>query len=302
MPAAPPLVLACPAKVNLALSVGAPDAAHHGMHPIASWMVCLTLSDTVTLRRAERGGTTFDIGFDAAALPGAVVDWPLEKDLAYRAHALLEAHVGRPLPVRASIVKRIPAGAGLAGGSGNAAGMLVGLNRLFDLGLGIDTLTDLAGQLGSDVCFMVHGVSGRAAAMVTGFGDRIEPLDLSHPLHLVLVLPPFGCPTGAVYRAFDEMLAGQTRDVDLPRVRSLPAKAPLPQEAPFNDLAAAAMLAEPRLADLHRKLTDHFKLPFHVSGSGSTLFVVAPSAITAKALAHGITATQQVPAIATRTR
>jgi len=217
-----PLTLRAPAKVNLALSVGPPDA--RGMHPIASWMVAVEWGDDLTLRRAEAGGLTLDRRWADDAPHTPAIDWAVEADLAWRAHAALEAEAGRPLPVAAELVKRVPPGAGLGGGSGDAAAMLVGLRRLYGLPLSDADLKRVAGTLGSDIPFAVDAVLGRASAVVTGLGERIEPSPLAGPVHLVLVLPPLRCPTGAVYRAFDR--SAEHAAVDEPRVRALAAMRP----------------------------------------------------------------------------
>src|SRR5690606_1208618 len=134
-----------------------------GYHPLASWMVAVAFGDDMTLERldqpqdaSDEGGMDpkagsdaisspiFDIAYAADAPCPCPVDWPLAKDLAYRALKLVEEHLGRSLSMRCTLRKRIPTGAGLGGGSTNAAGMLVGLNRLFDLQIAPETLRQLA--------------------------------------------------------------------------------------------------------------------------------------------------------------
>lgn len=309
------LALACPAKVNLALSIGAPLA--NGYHPLASWMVAVHFADHLKLTRlavgpavptsfprgqAQTAGTTLAITFDPAApVPGAV-DWPLEKDLAYRAHQLLEERAGRTLPVHAELRKMIPTGAGLGGGSSDAAAMLVGVNRLFKLGLDTPTLRTLARKLGSDVGFLVGAIEGQPSALVAGLGESLAPLPLPEILHLVLVFPGFGCPTGEVYRAFDQFHASEKpRHADEPRVRALAARNTLGQDAPFNDLAEPACLARPALRGCVERVGAALEIPVHITGSGSTLFVLAPNAPAAKVLAQKVTAATGLAAVATRT-
>ena len=279
----------CPAKVNLALSIGSPGP--DGMHPLASWMVALNFGDHLALTVADAPSSHFDIAFaDDAPRPGEV-DWPLEKDLAYRAHRAMEPFVNRPLPMQATIRKRIPAGAGLGGGSANAAGMLVALCRLYDLSIDEPALTRLAATLGSDVAFAAGALLGRPSALVTGLGETLEDAPLREPLHLVLILPPFGCPTGPVYRAFDDRTTVPVC-ADADRVRALTRMSPLPQDAPFNDLAAPACDIRPELGDLLTTLHEKLALPVHV---------IAPSALTAKVLARKVAAETGLTAVATRT-
>jgi 4-diphosphocytidyl-2-C-methyl-D-erythritol kinase len=306
------LRVSCPAKVNLALSVGSPDAA--GMHPIASWMVAVNLCDQLTVEALPAPPGIFDIAFepadDAPDTVTPIVDWPLEKDLTCKAHALLQRRAGRELPIRLTLRKRIPAGAGLGGGSSNAARTLTALNQLFDLHLDQAELVALSRELGSDVAFGIASAHGTTSAVVTGLGERLEPAPRRQTIHLVLILPPFGCPTGPVYKAFDQLRgyaaagdAGRTKAAtpDDGRVRQLASLTTLPQDAPFNDLAEAACTVQPPLREIRQRLRAALNLPVHITGSGSTLFVIAPSALTAKALARKVAATTGLRAIATRT-
>ena len=294
------LVLACPAKINLALSVGAPDA--RGYHPIASWMVALTFADELSLTASDH--TTFDIAFTDTAPRVQPVDWPLENDLAVRAHRLMESHVGRPLPVRCRLRKRIPTGAGLGGGSSDAAAMLVGLNRCFTLNLTIDQLAALGHRLGSDIPFLVRAMDGEPSAVVSGIGDHIDPMPLPHPIHLVLVLPPLHSPTAAVYAAFDDLLGSRDARADHQRIAAL---ATTPRDLDpgelFNDLAEPAAHVTPGLADIQSRLTEQTHRPIHVTGSGAALFMVISSGRDATETAARLSDQNDadIKAIATRT-
>ncbi|MFA9476838.1 4-(cytidine 5'-diphospho)-2-C-methyl-D-erythritol kinase [Phycisphaerales bacterium AB-hyl4] len=292
------LVRHCPAKVNLALSVGPPRADR--LHPIASWMVALTFGDQLTLRRTNQPDSTWRIAFaDDAPVPQPI-DWPLERDLAYRAHRLLADHVGQPLTVDADLCKRIPAGAGLGGGSSDAAATLVGLNDLFNLNLTANDLTPLAATLGSDVAFLVAAMLGSPSAIVTGVGEHITPAPQPAPIDLVLILPPFTCPTGPVYAAFDEQhphdAALRSNDV-----QALPTQHPLPPDAPFNDLAAPACQVQPQLAEAIANLTDMLDQPVHVTGSGAAMFIIAHTPTHARDLAATLTRSTPLAPVATQT-
>lgn len=282
---------ACPAKVNLALSVGPRD--DRGMHPIASWVVAADFADTLKLERSGGGRSSFILRWADDAPRPQTIDWPLERDLAYRAHALLEQELGRTLPVRATLTKRVPTGAGLGGGSSNAAAMTGALNELFDLGMGRGDLVELSRRLGSDIAFFASGASG---ALVTGLGEHIEPLP-PRRLHLVLILPPLHCPTAAVYRAFDH----DEHALDEARVRALTGLDPLPPDALFNDLAEPAMTVEPKLAGVRRRVGHLLEQPVHVTGSGAALFLVAPDHPSAEAWADRIRGETTLPALAAQT-
>ncbi|MCW5764645.1 MAG: hypothetical protein KIT68_01550 [Phycisphaeraceae bacterium] len=285
------LTIHAPAKLNLALSVG-PPGPPQGYHPIASWFCCIDLLDDLSLRRLPAGAASVHAlaWADDAPRPSPI-DWPVERDLAVRAHRALEAHVGGALPLELRLVKRIPVGGGLGGGSSDAAAMLRAVDRLFDLGLNGGTLGRIGASLGSDVPFFLDVETPVEAparpALVEGLGERLTRVGpLPRGSCAVLVLPPFGCPTGQVYRAFDSAPAR----LDAERVRRLiGAASARPVDCSgelFNDLAEPACRVEPRLAELLGRLRAGLGVPVHVTGSGSTVFCLAKDPAGAAALAR----------------
>lgn len=270
-----------PAKVNLALAVAPPNPKPpegDGLHPIASWMAAVDLFDDVSAARLPEDRTSrYAIRWHARAPRPSTIDWSISKDLAVRAHLLLEETVGRRLPAAITVEKRIPVGAGLAGGSSDAAAALLAVNELFELGLSGDDLRTLAMKLGSDIAFFLTDPAEAAPrpAMVEGVGNRIERMPpvqtkTAGPA-LALVLPDFDCATPAVYRAFDER--GE-QPFHGSWARAVAQDAKLDPDALFNDLALPAMHVQPRLADLHATAQDALHRPVHVTGSGSGMFVV----------------------------
>lgn len=302
--------IAAPAKVNLALAVGAPSAAHGGLHPISSWMITVDLADDLTLTRLEDDALSmYAILWAADAKRRREIDWSITKDLAVRAHAALQEHVGRELPVKLKLEKRIPVGGGLGGGSSNAAAMLRGVNELFALGLDVDALARIGATLGSDVPFLVRGGS----AVVGGVGDSLEHHEHTPEVDLVLVFPEASCPTGPVYGAFDRLRRGAV--LDEARVRELvrvagvsnavpsgsaPSTRALDPGAPFNDLAAPAFEIAPTLAADAQRIAALVDRPVHVSGSGSTLFLLCNGRVEAELLTEAITTRLELPSIAVR--
>lgn len=216
-------VVVAPAKLTVSLRVTGVRA--DGLHLIDAEMVTLDLADELR----------FSAG-DALVVEGAtgLAVTADDDNLVRRALRL----VGRQAHVH--LAKRIPAGAGLGGGSADAAAVLRWAGVTDDL--------DLAAQLGADVPFCVLG--GRAR--VTGTGEQLEPLPFDDRTY-TLVMPPFGCSTPAVYRAWDD-LGGPTADG-------------------ANDLEAAALAVEPRLAQWRDRLGDATGETPVLAGSGSTWFV-----------------------------
>lgn len=280
--------LRCPAKVNLALAVAPPDPAT-GLHPIASWMVAVDLCDELVIRRMpDESASTSAIRFADDAPRPERVDWPLDRDLAVRAHRACEAHAGRLLPVAIELTKRIPTGGGLGGGSSNAAGVLVALGRLFDSPIASRDLHAIAHRLGSDVPFALAALTGIPSAVVAGTGERIEPAP--HPGgHLLLLIPPFGCNTAAVYGAFDAAAAGGCA-AGVADLHTLAEGGGADPAALFNDLAGPARTVQPRLSRLLEHSARVLNRPVHVTGSGAVCFVLANDRGHAHALADAFRA------------
>lgn len=259
-----PLTRPAHAKVNLALSVGPPlppGDPYAGFHPVCSWMSAIALADRIRLTPSST--TRIERRF----ADGTPIDWPLENDLVFRAHRLLESHVQRPLLVRIEVEKHIPAGGGLGGGSADAGAALLALVELFDLAIDLPTLRSLGCSLGSDVGFFIDDHNPPRPGIVSGLGAQVErTARLSDPL--VLICPPFGCATSQVYRRFDAL---PSPGLDQARVQRLAERRQLGDL--FNDLASAAEAVEPRLGALRRRVREDAGLEPHVSGSGSTLFL-----------------------------
>ncbi|HWE67099.1 MAG TPA: 4-(cytidine 5'-diphospho)-2-C-methyl-D-erythritol kinase [Acidimicrobiales bacterium] len=217
-----------PAKLTLTLTVTGVRA--DGLHELRAEMVALSLADELTI---TEGGD----GLSVEAGPGTRAESLAldEGNLITRALAA----VGRTAAVH--VVKRIPLGGGLGGGSTDAAAVLRWAGCA-------DAAVALA--LGSDVPFSLRG--GRA--LVEGVGERVTPLDFV-PRWFTLLVPPFGVDTARVYATWDE--AG---GLNAPEVGS-------------NGLTAAALAVEPRLAGWRDALGEHTGKQPLLAGSGSTWFV-----------------------------
>lgn len=288
------LTIACPAKLNLALAVAPPlgpaAGPKRGYHPICSWFAAIGLADDLTLEALPVGTESrYAITWAPDAPRPSPIDWPIDQDLAVRAHRLVEQHARRALPVAMTLRKRTPVGGGLGGGSSDAAGMIRGLDALFALGLSAPHQHALAATLGSDIAFFLdHAASIDAPprpALVTGLGEELRRLERV-PAWAVLIIPAFGCPTGPVYKAFDADFPPRFRqDEVFALVESAIARGRIDSRALFNDLARPAEAVAPALAGLRRDAALAAAAPLHVTGSGSTLFALADSPATAADLA-----------------
>ncbi len=175
-----------PAKLNLFLEVH--GRREDGYHEIESLMVATDLFDT--LRFIDDPSGRIELSCDDPGLSTG------PENLVVMAAERLKAATGCRRGARIDLRKAIPAQAGLAGGSSDAAATLAGLDRLWDLGTSPGQLDDLAASIGSDVAFFRQG----PCAVCRGRGEVVEPFPLPGSLHFVLVCPPSGVSTAAVYR------------------------------------------------------------------------------------------------------
>ena len=177
------------AKVNLALDVlgTRPD----GYHELETVMQTLDLHDRIELSPAP----AVDLVVDGADLPRG------PENLARRAADLLKERTGYRGGALIKLHKKIPLAAGLAGGSADAAAVLRGLSRLWNLGLTMEELSLLGAEIGSDVPFCLRG----GTALARGRGEVIAPLPELPPAGVLLVKPSFGVGTAEVYRRYDSL-------------------------------------------------------------------------------------------------
>jgi 4-diphosphocytidyl-2-C-methyl-D-erythritol kinase len=209
-----------------------------------------------------------------------------DRNLAWQAAELMADHVGRAPDVAISIEKSIPVAGGMAGGSADAAAVLVAMNTLWELGVPRRDLHTLAAQLGSDVPFALHG----GTALGTGRGEELATVLARNTFHWVLAFADRGLSTPAVFSEIDRLreTAGAGRDQP-PRLEDPePVLAALasgdPAElAPLlgNDLQPAALSLDPGLRRTLRAGAEAGALAGIVSGSGPTCAFLCPSAIAA---------------------
>ena len=247
------------AKVNYALDV--PGLRADGYHEISTVMQSISLADEVELRRATGG-------FDLSSEPEKVRIGAQEQNTTYLAWKALQRLTGKELPVEVTLRKEIPAGAGLGGGSADAAAVLVGLNELFGLGFRVDELRGIGAGIGADVPFCVSG----GTALGEGIGEILTPLP-APPVHLLVLAKPLSsADTGKIYQAFDEAGTQSTHSVD-PVVSALRSGSiPDLASAIGNDLTPVTMDIVPEVAELEQTLLASGALGASMSGSGTAVF------------------------------
>jgi len=236
------LALKAYAKLNLTLSITGrrPD----GYHTLRSLVVAVDWADEVHLEPIPKKR------IELRTMPDLHI--PHGENLVYRAAELLWRQFSPREGVRIVLLKDIPVGAGLGGGSSDAAATLVGLNELWGLGLSTEELKGFARELGADVPFFL----GESPAWMEGIGDLLRPAREEIPPVFLVVVPPFPCPTPEVYRIYDELAE----------------PAPGPTEVFPNDLWPAAIRLRPELSGYMEKLQGLGEIGVGMSGSGSALF------------------------------
>jgi 4-diphosphocytidyl-2-C-methyl-D-erythritol kinase len=258
------VVVKVPAKINLALKVGA--LAEDGFHPLETVFQAIDIYDEIIATSAQ--GLSLSIEGEGAEELGTGSD-----NLAYKAAALLAQHAGIEPNVHLHITKKIPIAGGLAGGSANAAGTLVACDSLWRLDTDKDELLALASQLGADVSFALLG----GTALGRGRGEKLTTMLNRGEFHWVLAVSSTGLSTPEVYRVFDMLnpdpippaidtrLAGALATGDVT----------LASECFSNDLQAAAIKMRPQIKRILASGLDAGAIGALVSGSGPTCAFLA---------------------------
>lgn len=245
------------AKLNLTLAVlgRRPD----GYHELESWVVRVRLYDEVVVEPAD------DLHLEVT--PSGIDVPPDKNNLVWKAATGLADAAGvRPL-AKMRLAKTIPTGAGLGGGSADAAATLTALNTLWGIGWPAERLTKVAETIGSDVPYCLT----EGSALMRGRGETINPLKSCWSGWVALVVPPFSVSTAEVYSAWE----GPSSTRRLPRgVHDSRQNAVQLADELFNDLEAPAFAVEPRLETIHRALDGLDGRRLRLTGSGACFFAV----------------------------
>jgi 4-diphosphocytidyl-2-C-methyl-D-erythritol kinase len=253
------VVVAAPAKLNLFLELR--NKRPDGYHDLESLMVAVNLFDTLEVGLRTDG--LIELECDPPGLPTG------PENLVYKAAEKLRAKANRPdLGASIRLVKRIPMQAGLGGGSSDAAAALLALNHLWKLDLSESELAAVAAEVGSDVAFFLT----LPAAWCTGRGEMVSPERASRSFDVVLVCPPVGVATAAVYRAVK--VPSDPVSGDAARAAFRAGDPDALGAALFNRLQPAAVHLAPVVETVYRRLAGLNPAGCLMSGSGSAVFAL----------------------------
>jgi len=278
------IVIHTPAKLNLFFEVLGKRA--DGYHEIETLMCPIDLCDTLCFQKTLDGNIDLECSWGMTPQAGSgFEDVPRDgKNLVWRAIELVRRRTGTRQGAKVRLVKRIPTAAGLGGGSSDAAAALMAANVGWKLDLTLPELAALAAELGSDVPFFLQG----GPAVCRGRGERIEPAGGLGLMNFVVVRPPQGLATAAVYGVCRgpqsprklQPLLDALRQGDLRRSGGLL----------FNRLQEAAEELSPWIARLARLMAAEECLGHGMSGSGTAYFALFHSALQARRVAKRLRA------------
>jgi 4-diphosphocytidyl-2-C-methyl-D-erythritol kinase len=244
-----------PAKINLWLEVIRKRA--DGYHDISSLMLPISVFDYISVE-LRPGDGAISITCDSPEIPSEAM-----KNLAWRAADLFVKKSGVKTGIHIDLKKHIPSGAGLGGGSSDAACVLVALNSFFENIIAPSDVEKLAVSLGADVPFFLYS----RAALATGIGEKLEFADHAPCYPLVLIKPPVIVPTGWVYQSLK-----LTRGSSQIRLSSLGERSRQLGDIVQNDLESVTVSHHPVIAEIKKWLVAQGALAASMSGSGPTVF------------------------------
>lgn len=259
----PSVTVAAHAKVNLMLRVLEREPG--GYHQIETVFQRLALADALTVRATD-GACSLDMAFDGIE-PMAL--GPREKNLAWRAASAYRDASGWPGGWAIELTKRIPAGAGLGGGSADAAAVLRALEQLAPTKLSAPKLHAIAASLGADVPFFVSDAS---LAIGRGRGEKLHVLPALPVAHVAIAVPGFAIPTAEAYADLDAARAGaKVPAATITDGDDFSGWAAIAGQQ-GNDFEASAFRRYPQLRAIRGEFEHSGALIARLSGSGSTVF------------------------------
>lgn len=250
--------LRAPAKINLSLRVLGKYA--DGYHKIETLFLAVGLYDRVEIRRREDQNIRLQL--EGSDLPGD------ESNLCYQAAHLFARHSRQFSGCSVRLWKRIPAGAGLGGGSSDAAATLLGLNQLFETRLPVIRLHQLAFQLGADVPFFLRP----GVAIGRGKGQRLYYLDMNWDFWVVLVCPTYGISTRWAYNNLKIGLTNEKKNIILKSQNLRGIQLDVFYKFFTNNFEPLIYSRYPQLGEMKQRLYQQGAVFASLSGTGSTVF------------------------------
>lgn len=276
------------AKINLTLDILGKRPDHY--HEVAMVMQQIELSDLLTVRLGAKG-EEIQLISDIPGLPD------VQRNLAYKAAKLVMDKFSIRQGVYMELTKRIPIAAGLAGGSTDAAAVIMALNNLFELGLNADELCALGAQIGSDVPFCIKG----GTMLATGRGEVLEPLPAIPACYVVLAKPQVSISTAWAYQNYDATSVNvhpQNTEIikclkegDLQSISKLLC----------NVLESVTIKEYAEIAMIKQMMLEHGAMASLMSGSGPTVFGLTPDVDKAKYIVKKLESLPNTQVILTKT-
>ena len=253
------ITLNAPAKINLTLEVlgKRPD----GYHEIRSIMQTVSLADTLS----------FDIAGELS-FRSDLPEWSGDKSLVSQAAALLKEKTGVNKGASLFVQKRIPLLSGLGGDSSDVVAALIGLNGLWELGLGREELISIGRQLGSDVTFFFHG----GTALAKGRGETVAPLFVNMRKWIVLAFPPVRRFPGKTKALYQTLNSNHYTDGTITQrlLEAIKAGAGFENVDLYNTFENVAFDLQPELETARRRILKMGPESVHLAGSGPTMFIL----------------------------
>jgi len=249
------------AKINLYLDVL--SKKEDGYHNIRSIMQSVSLADELVISNDKDLRLTLSGKFKVTS----------KRNLALKAAKILQVESGGKQGALICLAKNIPIGAGLGGGSADAAATLIGLNQLWQLNLSLKDLQGMGEKVGADVPFCLQG----GTCLVEGIGEKVSPLSCDFNAHVVIAKPPFNLSTKKVYSNFDE-----AQKFHVPTIESMIAvlhdgNVSGVSSLITNVLEREVILQNPLIGKIKEKALQAGAQGALMSGSGSSVFAIARS-------------------------
>ena len=259
------LLVRAPAKINLSLLIAGkrPD----GFHEIETLMAKINLYDELLFESGKSGQIEL-VCKGSYPVPAG------EDNLVYKACQMLLSRAALKSGIRITLTKNIPAGAGLGGGSSDAAAALIGLNKFAKTGFSKQRLSDMAAELGSDVAFFIGG----PLAYCTGRGEKIKKIKEKYPFLAVLILPDISSSTKSVYEKYRHK-----KDIYKPLKETIEEfvrkkRVDLIAKICANMLEYSCFSIHHRIGQLKAEIEEFGVAPVCLSGSGSAMFHIIEDA------------------------